>query len=162
MARYYSPQGNIEIWDEGKQPAGYMTEDEWNKLHPAPEPPLDEVKAAKIDELKGIRDAKEVEPITTDKGVFDYDDKSRDRLSIARQALEDADGAGTITWTTADNQRVPLGVADFAAINAAAAVRSNDLHVLYNDLKQRVNAATTADEVRAIVWPQQEAAANES
>ncbi len=34
MRRYYSPQGNIEIWDEGKQPAGYMTEDEWAELHP--------------------------------------------------------------------------------------------------------------------------------
>ena len=34
MARYVSPEGNIEKWDEGKQPAGYVTEDEWNKLHP--------------------------------------------------------------------------------------------------------------------------------
>jgi hypothetical protein len=127
-----------------------------------PEPTLDEVKAEKIMEMKGVRDTKEVEPITTDKGIFDYDDKSRDRLAIARQALTDAGGQGTITWTTADNQRVPLGVADFAAINAAAATRSNELHVTYNELKQRVNAATTADEVRAIVWPQQEAAANES
>ena len=130
---------------------------------PEPEPPtLDEVKAAKIDELKGIRDMKEVEPITTDKGVFDYDDKSRDRLAIARQALADAGGTGTIVWTTADNQRVPIGVADFAAINGAAAARSNELHIIYNDLKARVNAATTADEVRAIVWPEQEAVANES
>jgi len=150
--KYYSPDGNIEVWNE--KPDGYYTEEEWAALHPAPEPPLDEVKAAKIDELKGIRDAKEVEPVTTDKGVFDYDDKSRDRLAIARQALQDAGGTGTIVWTTADNQRVPLGIADFAAINGAAATRSNDLHVTYNELKQRVNAATTADEVRAIVWPE--------
>lgn len=160
MAKYYSPNGNIEVWDS--KPAGYFTEKEWAALHPAPEPPLDEVKAAKIDELKGIRDMKEVEPITTDKGVFDYDDKSRDRLAIARQALQDAGGTGTIVWTTADNQRVPLGIADFAAINGAAATRSNELHITYNELKQRVNAATTADEVRAIVWPEQEAVANES
>lgn len=150
--KYYSPDGNLEVWDE--KPQGYYTEEEWAALHPAPEPPLDEVKATKIDELKGVRDAKEVEPIQTDKGLFDYDDKSRDRLSIARQALEDADGAGTITWTTADNQRVPLGINDFKAINAAAARRSNDLHITYNDLKESVNAATTADEVKAIVWPE--------
>lgn len=152
MATYYNPNGNPEVWDT--KPAGYFTVEEWAALHPAPEPPLDEVKAAKIDELKGIRDAKEVEPITTDKGVFDYDDKSRDRLAIARQALTDAGGTGTIVWTTADNQRVPLGIADFAAINGAAATRSNNLHVTYNELKQRVNAATTADEVKKIVWPE--------
>lgn len=151
MGKYYSPTGNYEVWDE--KPAGYYTEEEWAELHPVPEPPLDEVKAAKIAELKGIRDAKEVEPITTDKGTFDYDSKSRDRLQIARQALEDADGAGTITWTTADNQRVPLGVAVFAEINAIAALRSNELHITYNELKTRVNAAQTAAEVREIVWP---------
>ena len=118
-------------------------------------PPLEDVKAAKISELKGIRDAKEVEPIQTDKGIFDYDDKSRDRLAIARQALTDAGGTGTIMWTTADNQRVAMGVADFAAINGAAAVRSNSLHVLYNELKEQVNACETVEEVEAIHWPEE-------
>lgn len=119
---------------------------------PAPEPPtLDEVKANKINELKGIRDTKEVEPVQTSKGLFDYDDKSRDRLYIARQALTD-NGGGSILWTTADNQRVPMEIADFAQINGAAAVRSNNLHIKYNELKERVNAAQTVEEVEAIVW----------
>ena len=95
-----------------------------------------------------------MEPIQTENGIFDYDDKSRDRLAIARQALTDAGGTGTIMWTTADNQRVPMGVVDFAAINGAAAVRSNALHVLYNDLKTQVNACETVEEVEAIVWPE--------
>ena len=114
-------------------------------------PSLDEVKAQKISELKGIRDTKEVEPIRTDKGIFDYDDKSRDRLSIARQALTD-NGSGEIVWTTADNQRVSMEIADFATINGAAAVRSNALHVKYNELKTRVNACESVEEVNAIVW----------
>ena len=118
-------------------------------------PPLEDVQAAKISELKGIRDAKEVEPIRTDKGLFDYDDKSRDRLAIARQALTDAGGEGTIMWTTADNQRVAVGVADFANINGAAALRSNSLHVLYNDLKEQVNDCETVEEVEAIHWPEE-------
>ena len=37
MGKYYSPSGNFEVWD--KKPQGYFTEDEWNELHPAPEPP---------------------------------------------------------------------------------------------------------------------------
>ena len=114
-------------------------------------PSLDEVKADKIAELKSIRDTKEVEPIQTDKGLFDYDDKSRDRLAIARQALTDS-GGGSITWTTADNQRVSMTIADFAAINGAAAVRSNALHIKYNEYKERVNAAMNASDVRAVVW----------
>ena len=126
---------------------------EYYEVVEIPPPSLDEVKAQKISELKGIRDTKEVEPVQTDKGLFDYDDKSRDRLAIARQALTDA-GGGEIVWTTADNQRVSIGIADFAAINGAAAVRSNSLHVLYNELKTQVNAAQTVEEVEEIHWPE--------
>ena len=139
----YKIKWNGEAWEYEEIP-----------VPPEPEPPtLDEVKAQKIAELKSIRDTKEVEPIRTDKGLFDYDDKSRDRLYIARQALTD-NGGGSITWTTADNQRVDMEISDFAAINGAAAVRSNALHIKYNELKQRVNAAETAEEVEAIMWPE--------
>ena len=120
---------------------------------PAPEPPtLDEVKEQKIRELKNIRDTKEVEPIRTSKGLFDYDDKSRDRLSIARQSLEDNPYVGNIVWTTADNQRVAMTIADFAEVNSMAAYRSNQLHIKYNELKVEVNAAQTVEEVEAITW----------
>ena len=37
MAKYYSPQGNIEVWED--KPQGYFTVEEWQKMHPAPEPP---------------------------------------------------------------------------------------------------------------------------
>ena len=35
---YYSPSGNPEVWEEGRQPAGYVTPEEWQAAHPAPEP----------------------------------------------------------------------------------------------------------------------------
>lgn len=121
-------------------------------IEPEPEPPtLEEVKEQKIAELKSIRDTKEAEPIRTDKGIFDYDDKSRDRLYIARQALTDA-GGGEIVWTTADNQRIAMTIADFAEVNSMAAYRSNQLHIKYNELKAEVNAAQTVEEVKAITW----------
>ena len=131
-----------------------MIEDkgEYYEVVEIPAPTLDEAKAQKIAEFKSIRDTKEVEPIRTDKGLFDYDDKSRDRLAIARQALTDAGGTGTIMWTTADNQRVAMGVTDFATINGAAAMRSNELHIKYNELKTQVNDCETVEEVNAIVW----------
>jgi hypothetical protein len=145
-------QGDDEYFNQFAQGKIYMN---GQFVDPPPYvPPLEDVKAAKIAEFKSIRDTKEVEPVQTENGIFDYDDKSRDRLAIARQALTDAGGTGTIMWTTADNQRVPMGVADFAAINGAAAMRSNNLHVLYNDLKEQVHACETVEEVEAIVWPE--------
>ena len=117
-----------------------------------PAPTLDEVKENKIAELKSIRDTKEVEPLQTSKGIFDYDDKSRDRLAIARQSLTDNPSVESIGWTTADIQRVAMTIADFAEVNSMAAYRSNQLHIKYNELKVEVNAAQTVEEVEAITW----------
>ena len=157
--RFYKPLETQEQLDSYFQAAEWCNENnatiedkgEYYEVVEVPPPSLDEVKAQKISELKSIRDTKEVEPVQTDKGLFDYDDKSRDRLAIARQALTDA-GGGEIVWTTADNQRVSMGIADFAAINRQAAVRSNELHIKYNELKTQVNACETVEEVEAIKW----------
>ena len=157
--KFYKPLETQEQLDSYSQAAEWCNSNnatiedkgEYYEVVEIPPPSLDEVKAQKISELKGIRDTKEVEPIQTDKGIFDYDDKSRDRLAIARQALTDA-GGGEIVWTTADNQRVSMGIADFAAINGAAAVRSNALHVKYNELKESVKKAKTVEGVNAIQW----------
>ena len=114
---------------------------------------LDALKAEKLEQFKRQRDAEEVTNITYNGNPFDYDQKSRERLRIARQALQDSgNAAASIVWTTADNKRVTLTVADFAAINALAAQRSNALHVKYNALKERVNAAETAKDVEKIEW----------
>lgn len=157
--KFYKPLETQEQLDEYSATAEWCNSNnatiedkgEYYEVVEIPAPSLEEVKTAKINELKGIRDAKEVEPVQTDKGLFDYDDKSRDRLAIARQALTDA-GGGTVVWTTADNQRVEMGITDFATINGAAAVRSNNLHVKYNELKVRVNEAQTVEEAEAVVW----------
>lgn len=116
-----------------------------------PGPSLDEVKADKIAALKAKRDAAEIEPIEHNGNRFDYDEQARDRLAIARQAIEDG-ATDSIVWTTADNTRVSLVLADFKGIVIAAALRSNALHVKYNELKSWVQAAETADDVAAVVW----------
>lgn len=129
---------------------GYMFADEATPADFLPS--LNDVKLNKINQLKAERDRREVEPLQTSKGVFDYDDKSRDRLTIARQALMDNDSIPFLSWTTADNQRVTLTVNDFAEINSMAAYRSNVLHIKYNELKIEVNDCKTAEEVEAITW----------
>ena len=48
MAKYYSPDGNIEVWDT--KPDGYFTVEEWEELHPyVPPVPTKEEKLAALD-----------------------------------------------------------------------------------------------------------------
>ena len=48
MAKYYRPDGNLEVWDE--KPQGYYTEAEWNELHPpTPYIPTKEEKLIALD-----------------------------------------------------------------------------------------------------------------
>ena len=45
-----------------------------------------------------------------------------------------------------------MNISQFMAeITKAAAMRSNSLHIKYNELKVKVNAAQTVEEVKAIV-----------
>ena len=114
------------------------------------EEPLEVIKQRKIAELKAERDEAEVEPIAYQGYSFDYDDKARDRINAAIIALELQGANADIAWTTADNQDVSVTAADLRAIVAAVAVRSNTLHKAYRAAKAQVEAAGSADEVRAV------------
>ena len=111
-------------------------------------PPLEDVMAAKIAELKGIRDSKEVEPVQYIDHLYDFDTKSFDRINAAIIALDQTQG--TIGWTCADNQVVEVNADALRGVIASAAIRSNALHVIYRELKEAVNAATTVSEVESI------------
>lgn len=115
-----------------------------------PLPTLEEIKTAKIAELKAERDAAEVEPINYQGYSFDYDDKARDRINAAIIALS-LQGEGTsIDWTTADNADTPVTANDLKMIIAAVAVRSNKLHTAYRAAKEKVEVATTKEEVENV------------
>ena len=48
MPKYYSPDGNIEVWKE--KPDGYYTIEEWQEMHPIPPyVPTTEEKLAALD-----------------------------------------------------------------------------------------------------------------
>lgn len=111
---------------------------------------LEVIKQRKIAELKAERDEAEVTPIEYNGNLYDYDEKARDRINAAIIALELQGEGATIEWTTADNQDVKVTVYDLRAIVAAVAVRSNALHIAYRKAKARVEAAVTADEVKAV------------
>ena len=112
---------------------------------------LEETKANKIALMKAERDNREVAVISYKDIALDYDDKARERMRIAQQALEDNNIESQL-WTCADNVQVLLTVQDFKNINTLAAQRSGMLHIQYNKLKEYINSLTTIEEVEAVTF----------
>ena len=113
---------------------------------------LESIKAHKILTLKIQRDNLEVEPIAYNGHSYDYDSKARDRISAAIIALELQGEGATIEWTTADNEDAVVTAQDLRMIIASVATRSNNLHTAYRAAKAQVEAATTANEVDAVIF----------
>lgn len=82
MAKYYSPTGNIEVWD--KKPDGYFTMEEWQKLHHAPEPPepTKEEKLAQLDADYQSQKSELISQYTDDMLHGDTDAMDADRESM--------------------------------------------------------------------------------
>lgn len=112
-------------------------------------PTLDELKQAKINEFKNIRDTEEVKPIAYNGNLFDFDDKARDRINSAIIALSTT--GQSIEWTTADNTNVLVTADDLRGVITAVAVRSNKLHNAYRIAKEKALEATTKEEVEKVV-----------
>lgn len=135
----------------------YLIADDGN-VYPKPAPTdaelLADAKPAKIAELKAERDSKEVEPITYNGNLYDYDDKARERINAAIIALDvqtaQTKAVASIDWTTADNADVKVTADDLRCVIAMVAQRSNALHVAYRAAKDKVEAATTVAEVEAV------------
>ena len=139
----YKIKWNGEAWEYEEIP-----------VPPEPEPPtLEEVKEQKINELKSIRDFKEMEPVLYAEHKFDFDSKSYERITAAIYALDMQGATSTISWTLADNSSTPVTANDLRGVIAAAAVRSDALHTAYRALKAQVQAAETVADVATIVWP---------
>lgn len=137
----------------GNADGEYLIADD-GRVYPKPAPTdaelLAAAKPAKIAALKAERDAAEVEPISYGGRLYDYDDKARDRIAAAIIALDVQGEGAKISWTTADNEDAEVTAQDLRMIIAAVAVRSNALHTAYRVAKAQVEAAVTADEVRAV------------
>jgi hypothetical protein len=120
------------------------------------EPSLEELKTAKLTILKSMRDTLEVEPITYKGNSFDYDEKARDRINAAIIALDmqtQLNGTeASLSWTTADNTEAIVTANDLRGIIANVALRSNELHIRYRELKDLVESAETKEDLDKIMW----------
>ena len=116
---------------------------------PDTEPTLESEKVHKEAQMKAERDLREVAVIEYKDKLFDYDDKARERMRIAKEDLENT-GVSSRLWTCADESITEVTVADFEAINSLAATRSEDLHFQYRTLKVNIQACTDISSVQAI------------
>lgn len=116
-----------------------------------PEKPLEEVKAAKVQELKNERNTREEAPVEYGGKLWDFDSKSRDRITAAATALE-VGGVESIEWTAHDDTSARLTALDLKGIVAAAALRGDALHKKYRELRDEANTAETAEAVNAVTW----------
>ena len=112
---------------------------------------LESIKEHKILTLKIQRDNLEVEPIAYNGQSYDYDSKARDRINAAIIALDVQGEGAKISWTTADNDDAVVTAQDLRMIIASVAARSNKLHTAYRAAKAQVEAASTAEEVEAVI-----------
>lgn len=116
------------------------------------EEPIEYFKNRRIEILKMQRDKAEVEPIEYNGHSFDYDDKARERINAAIIALSLQGEDASIDWTTADNTNVTVTADDLRGVIAAVAMRSNELHIKYRELKERVESCATKEELDSIKW----------
>ena len=115
---------------------------------------LEQLKRDKIYSLKNRRDSLEVTPIVYNKNTYDYDDKARERINAAIIALDvqskNTETIASIDWTTADNKDVRVTADDLRMVIASVAQRSNTLHVAYRVAREKVEQASTQEEIEAI------------
>lgn len=121
------------------------------QIQEVPKPALDEIKLQKIEALKQERTEREEAPVAYLEKLWDFDAKSRDRITAAITALEVSD-IETIIWTAYDDTSSALTANDLKGIIATAALRGNELHEQYRVLRDAVNAATSQEEIDNINW----------
>ena len=118
---------------------------------------LSKAKLTKREEINRARNTKEASGFPYLGKVFDSDQVSVQRITVAAQAAQLAKTAGQpfdIVWTAQDNTQVPLNVDQVIAMPVAIAEYANGLHVTAASLKAQVESASTVSAVEAIRWPE--------
>ena len=116
-----------------------------------PEQTLDELKEAKIAELKAERDRREQLPIEYNGASYDYDLKSAFKLDKARTRIR-VRQLDNQPWIDAESGIQALTETDIDQIDALAADRSNNLHMQYAALKVYVENLQDKEAVEAVTF----------
>lgn len=118
-------------------------------------PTLAALKAARWLYIRTQRDAAEFGGFAWDGSMFDSDSASQARIMGAVQMATLAAAQQQpfeIDWTLADNTVRTLDGADMVAVGLALGAHVAATHAAGRALRADINAATTAEQVAAVVW----------
>ena len=118
--------------------------------------PLEVLKASRWNILKAIRDKLERTTFTWNSNVFDSDEVSKVKLTLAGikavKALQSEESYNEY-WTLADNSVILLSAQDMVDVLEALGNHIRNVHYIGRTLRIAIEEATTEEEVLAIVWP---------
>ena len=113
---------------------------------------LDLAKQQARAKINAARDAAEVAGFTAYGKTFDSDKTSQQRILIAANTAQVVGSSFTIDWTCADNSVITLDYAQMLGLPVIMAQAGNALHQKARTLKAQIDAATTLEEINAVVW----------
>ena len=154
MATFYSPNGNPEVWES--KPDGYYTPDEWQALHPQPEPTLEELRESKMSDMLSSFNQRVSGAFTTMGGYqmqFDTSDSLKMQGAIT---LMEAVGSSVGYITQANDETVyniPLATMKQVLVEMLNAYAQ--CHARKQELRSLINKAQTKEELDEITisWP---------
>lgn len=127
----------------------------WNRATASWDDPrtLEQVKASAWEAIKAQREARMNGTFTHAGNTYDIDPVNLSGASIdAREALI-AEEVWSQMWVLADNTVVTLTAAEMIALGRACKTVVSNLWGMSQYLRGLVDAATTVEEVEAVVWP---------
>lgn len=125
-----------------------------------PVPTLLALQDARWSAIKAQREAATVAPVMeTPHGVFDADQNSIEKVTkavLGRREAERLLGTAlpSITWTLADDSGVHLTTDQLAHVAVLLLMRGDAAHQVARALREQIYAASTAEAVEAISWPE--------
>lgn len=117
---------------------------------------LEDYKASAWERIKGERTRCEYGPFTWDGSQFDADSESQRRIQGAVQLAGLALAAGQpfqIDWTLYDNTVRTLTAQEMIAVGLALGEHVAAQYAIGRMLRASIEAATTVEELDAVVWP---------
>lgn len=102
--------------------------------------------------INAARDAEEVAGFAAYGKTFDSDKTSQQRILIAANTAQVVGSSFTIDWTCDDNSVITLDYAQMLGLPVIMAQAGNALHQKARTLKEQIDAATTLEEINAVVW----------
>ena len=150
MSSFYSPTGNLEIWQE--KPDGYFTTEEWAELHPAPTAyiSLEELKEAKKTEIAAARYETEIAGVTYN-GLLIHTDRESRSLLTGTALKASVDPSYVCRWKTGSGF-VSLSSSQIIAVADVVREYVQGCFDREGDLCDLIDAAETEADLENITW----------